>query len=1827
MIRTKRKTSLGLLLVLSLVLSGIPFPGRVNTVSATETAIEQPEETPSDTVAMEENWDGMTAGEIKDGDSGTGYTWSFSNAVANSINIVPKSTVVEGAAENDMCLQIAHPAYTNAPQFRMKFNEAISFESTDYIVVEMDIATTGTGSWSRFRFFTYDLAGSKTPTRAYLQGANSSFMNINTSNKSKNLTKNQFYNVKYVINASNGTYSMYIDNTAFVEDMAFNTNGTGATDLGRLHFDIQSDYASEVDVQFYADNVKVYTTAKHPMATPAPTAEPTPEPTPAPTAEPTAVPEIIHAVNENWDGQTAGSIADGTTGNGFAWNFSGYVANCIQVVPKSTVIGGDATSDMCVQISHPVYSKAPMFKMDLNEALAFSSTNYVVVKMDIAVAGTDYWRQLRIFTYDSAKSKTPTRAQLQGASNSYVNLGENNQKNLTKNQFYTVMYVIEKGESTDATYSLYIDGTPLAEGSALNTVTADLGRLHFDIQSDYASEVDVQFYLDNVEVYSAKKHPMATAEPTMAPPTPEPTADPTPKPDTIHVVKENWDNVEIGDIVDGDEGTNYAWDINSAAAGTMQVITKDSVFSGADASDRCVVLTHKVFSGNPSYYIQLNDGKEIALGETEEGWAVIEYDMAISGADGFGRLRTIIRGNNSNNLARGNLMTARYYDNTTEEGRTLDKDTFHSIKYVFDRAAKKYSVYIDGNPLAVNQNLMTPAATNINRFHMDIDKGNTEERDAKLYLDNLQIYSTVKDPTVTPAPTAPPTAPPTPSPTLKPTPKPDTIYFVDENWDNVAVGDIASGDEGTNYVWSLDSAASGTMQVVAKDSVFNGADASDRCVVISHKVFSSVPDYYIQLNEGKELALGADAEGYAVVSFQLAITGEDGFLRSRFLLRNNGNNLMTGDLRTSHFWDYNGEGASLEKGVFHNFVYVVNASAETYTLYVDGKVIDGGDLRTKGTGALNRFHIDVYEGYDTERDAKLYLDNLKIYSTVLDPTPTAAPTAAPTATPIPTATPEPTATPGPTATPSPTPMAPGFVVDESWNDMPLGEVVTGTKGNGWTWYVGKPAISVVAKDSVVTGASATDKCIAIAWGGAENTGSPNFYIYVDEDRKIAFGEGTTGYAVLEMELAVSGDVLLDTWKVPIRSRGAKGTDGTEVARFEVQDGLGEGAIYEYYSQHGIGEMGKNTFRKVQYIFNRKAGTYDFFIDGEQYAENQPFKTAGCTDLGAVLFTAVDDANAVNAKLYIDNVKMYSTENNPAPTPKPTATPAPTATPIPVGVNLLDLDFDNYDDGTVFHDNHREDNYEWIISADYDVNGAVVVPKSNVLTGASAADKCVEFAFDPSIVDANGWFYITMRQGEEIPLGEGNDGFAVWEMKIATNNEEVNTPYWISPVTSYSTEPWAYASTLYIDGKTLYEKDVPGYPAEMGENTFHHVVYSINRAEKTYSYAVDGVVKVSNAPIVDQNITNLGSVEIRIDTNITDVDSKLWMDDVKMYLAETDPMLEAPTSSPAPHTHEADTNGYCTTCREIANDMFAVYGKSLNLSDDIGVIFYMEYAPDFDRSDMTVKMTLTGNGKSITLDKSDEIYKYIQSTGKNIYGFRCPMYVSEMNNDIKVEVSVGGELIATYSYSVSEYCANKKNNVQSAANKELMNVINSVLVFGAKSQAHFGLDSDGLVTDGFEDIPALEALTETEIEELGQTVYKRDDIVPGTGYFTRTPMTLVLYSQTALRMGLFFEGNYKTEDFTYEGYNVTKDNEPLAGRSGVYGGETYYEIPNITPTELDDVYKIVVKYKGVIVKAVEYSPFTYINNKKTYNPEYPELADVVTALYRYNKAAEAYANAN
>ncbi len=953
------------------------------------------------------------------------YTWNITSGYEETGKVVPKSSAFAEAAPEDMCLQIPFSTAKDVNYYlnltaENAFPLGTAALNDKDLVVEMDVAITGTGTKANgykihlnrtYETGTHSVGRfvvGETDFARYLSSST-----LNDVGDRPALTKGQFSTLKFVINQSEKTYDYYVDGQLVETGVA--PLHSSVPNFGTIMFSALKETSAQ-DVAMYVDNLKVY--LGEPGVSPA-------TPTPKPTAGP-------GSLEETWDAYNVGTrfVDDEVEGN-YTWVMNNqYNPYGPTVIAKSDVVPGADANDKCIKIAytHAANANGWMY-MTLREGKQISigdGGGYAVLEYDIAVGGegtkTTTYRLNPMERFETGLFVTEAVIDGTVIHDRYTTEPT---FDLGKNTFHKVQYVIDR---TTKTFTYAIDGVVQASGlSTYDANCSELGALEIHVGKEPA-DVDSCIYLDNVKMYASNLNPLlnaptATAAPTAAPtaeptatpdpslPTAEPTAAPTLAPtDEPAALDENWDDKEAAVIAHGTVGTGYKWVVGSAyrSYDAISVVPKTNVVSTADATDMCVEMKYAhAANANGGFYLTLDEGKAIPIGAGNEGYAIWEVDVAIGGADTKTQFRiypNIRQANGTNSAGRLYIDGTSVYDkDVTDKTFDLGKNTFHTLKFVIDRANRTYTYLVDDVVQVADKNVIHQNFTELGCIYIELGK-ETEDKDCKIYIDNAKMYVTYENPVApvatpapteapaTPAPTAEPTTAPTEAPTATPAaPAATPNVVMTENWDGAALGEILNGAASTDYKWAVGSATrgQGAINVIAKNTVFSGADANDKCVEITHMVAASTPSYNMTLTEGKEIALGEGTEGYAVVEWDMAITGADGFQRMRVFLRNTGTNITRGNLMTTGYYDNtNGNGPSITKDVFHHFMYVIDRAAGTYSAYVDGGLMDDNmplPIITAGATAVNRLHFDNDMGIDAARDAKLYLDNVKFYTAATHP--------------------------------------------------------------------------------------------------------------------------------------------------------------------------------------------------------------------------------------------------------------------------------------------------------------------------------------------------------------------------------------------------------------------------------------------------------------------------------------------------------------------------------------------------------------------------------------------------------------------------------------------------------------------------------------------------------------------------------------------------------------------------------------------------------------------------------------------------------------------------
>ena len=303
------------------------------------------------------------------------------------------------------------------------------------------------------------------------------------------------------------------------------------------------------------------------------------------------------------------------------------------------------------------------------------------------------------------------------------------------------------------------------------------------------------------------------------------------------------------------------------------------------------------------------------------------------------------------------------------------------------------------------------------------------------------------------------------------------------------------------------------------------------------------------------------------------------------------------------------------------------------------------------------------------------------------------------------------------------------------------------------------------------------------------------------------------------------------------------------------------------------------------------------------------------------------------------------------------------------------------------------------------------------------------------------------------------------------------------------------------------------------------------------------------------------------------------------------------------THTFSANGRINTASvtfngepytDTVNDAYKPFvGYSLTIKGDIGVNFYMNL-PDEDVASGAANVHFEWNGKS-----KDVKPAAANKAADNVYKVSCSVAAAEMTDTITA--TYGGY---SKEYTVKGY-ADKILADETKYAKE-QTLIKTMLNYGAYAQIVFNHNTGNLANAGID--YALTNLSDDELQALSAYPVPdktaMDNELEGSG-LTYHSMTLLLQDKVTLRY------YYQIQDENYNRAIITgKDS------GGVY---VYYDYANIYPSMLDENTYFLNEAKQ---KTEGVSPLAYVNHVLTTSND-TDLRNVVTALYRYHKAAQEY----
>lgn len=284
------------------------------------------------------------------------------------------------------------------------------------------------------------------------------------------------------------------------------------------------------------------------------------------------------------------------------------------------------------------------------------------------------------------------------------------------------------------------------------------------------------------------------------------------------------------------------------------------------------------------------------------------------------------------------------------------------------------------------------------------------------------------------------------------------------------------------------------------------------------------------------------------------------------------------------------------------------------------------------------------------------------------------------------------------------------------------------------------------------------------------------------------------------------------------------------------------------------------------------------------------------------------------------------------------------------------------------------------------------------------------------------------------------------------------------------------------------------------------------------------------------------------------------------------------------------------------------GYSLSLRGDIGVNCYVDLGTGTQALDpAATTITLSCNGET----QSYSFSSLTPDAATGWYKFTVRVAAKEMTDTITATLSQGGVAVEVRTYSVAKYAnriiANNNGEFDSMANLDkLQTLCRSMLIYGAKAQATFGYKTDSLADAGL-------SYTLEEVGTLGD--YGTADLSPFGASFESS--SLVLETKTIHRLYLSV-----TEASLLNAATITCGSKTLTVQSE--GGRTWVDIPDIAARNVLKNYTVTFS-NGTDTAKLRVNAGAYIRNALAENDA--ALTAVVTALYWYSSAAEAYFTAS
>ena len=280
------------------------------------------------------------------------------------------------------------------------------------------------------------------------------------------------------------------------------------------------------------------------------------------------------------------------------------------------------------------------------------------------------------------------------------------------------------------------------------------------------------------------------------------------------------------------------------------------------------------------------------------------------------------------------------------------------------------------------------------------------------------------------------------------------------------------------------------------------------------------------------------------------------------------------------------------------------------------------------------------------------------------------------------------------------------------------------------------------------------------------------------------------------------------------------------------------------------------------------------------------------------------------------------------------------------------------------------------------------------------------------------------------------------------------------------------------------------------------------------------------------------------------------------------------------------------------------GYKLSMGGNIGVNFYMTLGDDVLANQDTAYMQFTINGTTQTVKVSEA------ARDGSYYIFRCDTVAKEMTDTITAQIylSAGNPDGDAYTYSVRDYAVYILNH-QSSFDAKTVAVVKAMLNYGASAQKLFSYKTDNLansiLSDSDQKIPYANP---SDMSFASPVKAVNSDI-------SLAKVSLSL--KTVITLKLYFAGDTTGVDF-YIG-----DDKLTTSKSGNY---TVVSVEGIYAQYLAEGIQVKAYSGETLLGSVSYAPMNYCYNALTSSESVitPELKEVVSALYYFNRALIQYA---